>query len=48
LIRSGILDDGFGLAFHRERHWPLALFEVLHPKNSSRPRALNVEVVIMI
>jgi hypothetical protein len=30
LIGSGILDDGFGLAFHDEPHWTLALLKVLH------------------
>ena len=30
LICSGILDNGFGLAFHGEHHWPLAPSEVLH------------------
>jgi hypothetical protein len=45
LIRSGILDDGFGLALHSEHHWPLALLEVLHkiPRSAAKRRErLNV------
>ena len=48
LISSGILHNGFGLAFHCENDWPLTLLEVLHkiPRPTAKRRERLISLVM--